>query len=86
MLVHYWVNCFDRELIIEFPSGYEHLQSEIAKMIDDYYVEWHHAEDIEDPEERFIVLDSCLEEYMMSRLSETYNMWIQWWVEEEEII
>ena len=85
MLIRYWVNCFDRELVIEFPPGYENLKTEIEAMLDDYYFEWHHAEDIEDPEEQRFVWDSCLEEHMMFRLSETYNMWIQWWVEEEII-
>ena len=47
-------------------------------MLDDYYFEWHDAENIKDSEERKYVQNSCLEEYMMERLSETYNMWDEW--------
>ena len=47
-------------------------------MLDDYYFEWHDAENIKDSEERKYVQDSCLEEYMIERLSETYNMWDEW--------
>jgi hypothetical protein len=78
MIIEYYVNCFERILKISFPSGYEHLKDEILELLDEYYYYWHDAENIEDEEERITVLDSCLEEYMMNRLSETYNMW-EWW-------
>ena len=78
MEVRFWINCFDRELVIKFPFGYEHLKEEIKQMLDDYYFEWHDVENIGDPEERKYVQDSCLEEYMMERLRETYNMWDEW--------
>lgn len=78
MEIRYDCSCFERELVIKFPDGYENLKDEIEQMLDDYYFEWHDAENIEDPEEQKYVQDSCLEEYMMFRLSETYNMWDEW--------
>lgn len=81
MLIRYCVDCFDRELVIEFPDGYKHLESEILSMLESYYDEWNDAEYIEDPEYRSYVEDSCLEEFMMERLSETYNIWNAWWCE-----
>lgn len=78
MIIEYYVNCFERILKITFPDGYEHLKEEILEMLEDFYYEWHDAENIEDPEERAYVMDACLEEYMMDRLSETYNMWEEW--------
>ena len=78
MVIEYYINCFERILKVTFPDGYEHLKDEILKMLDGFYYEWHDAENIEDEEERIAVLDSCLEEYMMDRLSETYNMWEEW--------
>lgn len=78
MEVRFWINCFDRELVIKFPEKYDWLKEEIANILDKAYDEWHDVENIEDPEERKYVQDSCLEEYMMERLSETYNMWDEW--------
>ena len=78
MEVRYDCSCFERELVIKFPDGYEYLKKEIMQMLDDYYFEWHDAENIKDPVERAYVQDSCLEEYMMDKLSETYNMWDEW--------
>lgn len=42
------------------------------------------TEEIEDLDYRAYVEDSCCEEFMMERLSETYNMWSSWWVEGDE--
>ena len=78
MIIEYDVECHERTLIIKFPDGYENLEEEILNMLDCYSFEWHDAENIEDKEERLAVLDICLEEYMMDRLSETYNMWEEW--------
>ena len=74
MNIYYDCSCFERNLVIVFPDEYEYLRKEIEQMLDDYYYEWHNAENIEDPEERAYVLDSCLEEYMVERLSETYKL------------
>ena len=78
MLIEYDVHCFERTLTIKFPDGYEHLKEEISELLEKFYLEWHDAENIADPEERFAVQDTCLEEYMMDRLSETYAMWEEW--------
>lgn len=78
MIIEYNVHCFERDLIIKFPDKYEHLKEEIIKMLDGFYFEWHDAENIEDPEKRVVVMDTCCEEYIMDRLSETYNMWEEW--------
>lgn len=67
MIIEYDVCCFERTLTIKFPEGYEHLRDKILEMLDDYYEEWHNSN-----------VDMCLEEYMMDRLSETYNMWEEW--------
>lgn len=78
MNIQYDCSCFERNLVIVFPDEYEYLRKEIEQMLDDYYYEWHDAENIKDPEWKAYVLDSCLEEYMIERLSETYNMWEEW--------
>lgn len=67
MIIEYDVLCFERTLQIKFPDGYEHLKEEILAMLDDYYNEWHNSDQ-----------DTCLEEYMMDRLSETYAIWTEW--------
>ena len=84
MITRYWVNCFERELCIEWDDAYKPLEKEILDMLDGYYFEWHDVENIADPVEQKYVQDSCLEEYMMYRLSETFNQWEEWWVEEDE--
>ena len=84
MVIRYYVNCFERELCIEWDDAYKPLEKEILDMLDGYYFEWHSTEEIEDPEYRAYVEDSCCEEFMMERLSETYNMWSSWWVEGDE--
>lgn len=84
MITRYWVNCFERELCIEWDDAYKHLEKEILDMLDDYYLEWHSVETIGDPEYKAYVEDAPLEEFMMERLSEIYNMWNSWWVEGDE--
>ena len=81
MVIRYYVNCFERELCIKMDDAYQLLEKEILDMLDGYYFEWHSTEEIEDPEYRAYVEDSCCEEFVMERLSETYNMWESWWVE-----
>ena len=67
MIIEYDVMCFERTLAIKCPDDYEHLKEEILKMLDDYYNEWHSMDEC-----------SCLEEYMIERLSETYAIWEEW--------
>ena len=70
MIIEYDVVCFERTLTITLGKKYdgrEELKSEILKMLDGYYDEWHNSDE-----------DTCLEEYMMDRLSETYAIWEEW--------
>ena len=78
MIIEYDIYCLERTLRIKFPEGYEHLKDEILEMLDKYYDIWMHIGEISDPEERDYVNNSCLEEYMIERLSETYAMWEEW--------
>ena len=78
MILEYDVVCFERTLQIKFPNGYEHLKDEILEMLDNYYDEWMNTGEITNPEKQDLVNCTCLEEYMMFRLSETYNMWEEW--------
>lgn len=78
MIIEYDVECFQRTLTIKLPDSYENLAEEIHELLDGFYFEWHDAENIEDDKERAYVMDICLEDYMMDRLSETYNMWEEW--------
>lgn len=84
MITRYFVNCFERELCIEWDDAYKHLEKEILDMLDGYYCEWHSTEEIADPDYKAYVENSCCEEFMMERLSKTYNMWESWWVEGDE--
>ncbi len=78
MIIEYDVSCFERTLVIKCPNSYAEHEKEIKMMLDKAYYEWHSPEDIEDLEEQKMVQDSCCEEHMMFRLSETYNMWEEW--------
>ena len=84
MITKYYVNCFERELCIKWDDAYKYLEKEILDMLDGYYCEWHSTEEIADPDYKAYVENSCCEEFMMERLSETYNMWESWWVEGDE--
>ena len=81
MEIRYDCECYNRTLVVSFPSGYWYLKTEIEEMLDQYYDEW---VNFEGPYETEDIHDMCLEDYMMERLSETYNMWIEWIVEEDE--
>ena len=78
MIVAFDVSCFERELKIIFPDNCEEYRKEIEEILDDAYCEWHSPEEIEDPEERVYVEDSCCEEHMMYRLSNKFNKWERW--------
>ena len=81
MIIRYWVNCFDRELCIRFADGDAEFEAKVDNILEEAYCAWHSTEEIEDPEEREYVENSCCEEYMMEVLSKTFNNWIEWWVE-----
>ena len=78
MIVTYDVSCFERELTVIFPDGYEWARKEIEQRLDDAYCKWHSPEDIEDPEESKYVQDSCCEEFMIDELSLVFNQWEEW--------
>lgn len=78
MIVAYDISCFERELQVVFPDGYEHLKEEVEKILDDAYCKWHSTEEIEDKDERAYVEDSCCEEFMIEVLSKTFNQWEGW--------
>ena len=78
MEVRYYCACYERTLVIKFPSHYEFLRKETELMLDKFYDEW---VNFEGPAE--YVQDMCLEEYMMERYSETYTVWDEWYVEED---
>ena len=78
MKILFPIECYERDLIITFPDGYESYEKEILSYLDDYYSKWINVEGIEDPDERDYVQCSCCEECMMERLSETYNQWDEW--------
>ena len=78
MIVAYDISCFERELKVLFPDGYEIYRKEIEEALDYAYCKWHSPEDIEDKEESKYVQDSCCEEFMMDELSLVFNQWIEW--------
>lgn len=80
MEIRYECWCYERTLVIKFPARYSFLKNEILKHLDQYYDEWMF---LEGPYETEEIEDMCLEEYMMERLSEIYNMWTEWTVEED---
>ena len=82
MRIEYYLHCFEQTLVILFPDGYDWAKEEINLLLDQFYTEWHNVENIVDEEERLYVHDSCLPEYMMDRLSETFNQWDEWTVVE----
>jgi hypothetical protein len=63
-------------LVISFPARCRHLEEAIMENLDQYYNEWTSFE----TEETEVM---CLEEYMMYRLTEQYDMNLAWHVEED---
>ena len=84
MTITYPIDCFERDLIITFPDGYEQYSKEIISCLDEAYDRWHGFEKIEDPEERQYVQFSCCEEYMIECLSDVFNQWEEWTSKEWE--
>ena len=78
MIIEYNVHCFERTLIIKFPDGHESLKEDIVKMLDVFYDEWMNTGEITNPELRDFAESTCLEEYMVNRLSETYRKLEEW--------
>jgi hypothetical protein len=80
MEIRYECECYNRTLVISFPARCLYLEAEILKCLDQYYDEWIF---FEGPYETEDIEDMCLEDYMMQRLSEKYDMWTKWNVEED---
>lgn len=80
MEIRYECECYNRTLVIDIPEKYSYLKEEILKCLDQYYDEW---VNFEGPYETEEIEDMCLEEYMMQRLNEKYDVWTKWNVEEE---
>jgi hypothetical protein len=80
MEIRFECECYDRTLVINFPVRYRYLQEKILECLDQYYDEWVL---FEGPYEIEDIQDMCLEDYMMQRLSEVYDMWTKWDVEED---
>ena len=73
MIIKYDVNCFERTLTIQCPDSYVGHEKKIFELLDKYYDQWHNPNEIEDDEDReWVETDACCEEYMMSKLTETY--------------
>jgi hypothetical protein len=79
MIIEYDVNCFERTLTIQCPDSYAGHEKKILELLDKYYDQWHNPEEIEDDEDReWVEGDACCEEYMMSKLTETYPECTEW--------
>ena len=76
MEVRYYCACYERTLVIEIPKRYIHLKDEIMNYLDQYYDEWVCYE----TEETEIM---CLEEYMVDKFTNQYELSVIWYVEED---
>lgn len=76
MEIRYECECYDRTLVIELPKRYIHLSEEIVYNLNQYYDEWIYFETEESEE-------MCLEEYIMYRLTNQYDVSLAWHVEED---
>jgi hypothetical protein len=76
MEIRFECECYNRTLTVNFPARCRHLKEEIMENLDQYYNEWIFFE-TEEAEEM------CLEEYMMYKLTERYDMSLAWHVEED---
>lgn len=63
MIIEYDVLCFERTLKIELDDKYEPLKESILKSLDEYYTEWHSIDS-----------DDCLEEFMVNKLLDAYEI------------
>ena len=63
MIIEYDVLCFERTLKIELDDKYEPLKGTILKSLDEYYTEWHSID-----------IDNCLEEFMVNKMLDVYEI------------
>lgn len=74
----YDVECFERELLVVYPNGFDGYRLDVFNLLNDAYDKWHSVEDIEDDDERQYVQYCCLEEFMVGELSKQFPEWIRW--------
>lgn len=79
MEIRFDCECYERTLVVVFHNRYHYLREDILEDLDQYYNEWIFVDSPYGEE----VHDMCLEEYLMHRLSENYDMWTEWYVEED---
>lgn len=75
MEIRFECECYERTLVIDFPTKRYWDRKEIMENLDQYYNEWVCCE----TEEAECM---CLEEYMMCKLTEQYDLSLAWHVEE----
>ena len=63
MIIEYDVVCFERTFKIELDDKYNPSKELMLKSLDEYYTEWHDTDQ-----------DTCLEEYMVNKLLEDYDI------------
>ena len=76
MEIRFECECYERTLVIDFPKKYRYLREEIMESLDQYYNEWVLFET--EAAEKM-----CLEEYMMYKITEQYDVSLAWRVEED---
>lgn len=76
MEIRFECECYDRTLVITIPKRYVHLSENMIESLNQYYDEWIYFE-TEEAEEM------CLEEYIMYKLTEQYDVSLAWHVEED---
>lgn len=80
MEIRYECVCYERTLVIDFPKKYSGLKEEIMAYLDKYYNEWIYTDG---PYGEEAIHDMCLEEYMIDRLVDQYEISLMWYVEED---
>lgn len=76
MEIRYYCECYARTLVIEIPKRYVHLKEKMLNQLDQYYDEWVCFE-TEETE------TMCLEEYMVDKFTDQYELSVIWYVEED---
>ena len=84
MVYKYWVECFERELVIDFENASLEDADDIEETVHGAYCYWHDLDSIEDKEEREYVEASCLDEYIIECLENVGYKIKEWHSEQEE--
>lgn len=82
MSYRFWVDCFERELVIEFEENHD--IGELDETAESSYLCWHDYESIEDEKYREYVKESCLEEYIVDCFKNLGYKVKDWRIEESE--